>query len=86
MVWANQYDATLNESRILQSAKAFLEGYLYVFADTYGTIVSVNSTGAADAVGDSLGPSDACPAYTNNDSNNVTNCRRTPPVPPQIRT
>ncbi|KAH8660481.1 histidine phosphatase superfamily [Xylariales sp. PMI_506] len=72
LVWANQYDATLNESRILQTAKAFLEGYLYVFADTYGTIVSVNSTGSASAVGDSLGPSDACPAYVNNAVNNVT--------------
>jgi acid phosphatase len=74
MVWANKYATPINESRVVQTAKAFLQGYLYVFAETYGTIVAVNSTGAAGALGDSLAPADLCPAFTNNNGNNVTDC------------
>ncbi|KIM98232.1 hypothetical protein OIDMADRAFT_128149 [Oidiodendron maius Zn] len=72
LVWANQYASPINSSRVVQSAQAFLQGYLYVFAQTYGTVVSVNSTGSPDALGRSLGPSDLCPAFTNNPGNNVT--------------
>jgi hypothetical protein len=72
---ANQYAAPVSSSRVVQSAQAFLQGYLYVFAQTYGTVVAINSTGAPDALGRSLGPSDLCPAYTNVDGNNVTDCK-----------
>ncbi|KAI7970223.1 hypothetical protein EIK77_008450 [Talaromyces pinophilus] len=62
-VWANQYASPINKSRVVQTAKAFMQGYLGEFADAYGTIVSVNSTGSVNAIGNSLGPSDACPAF-----------------------
>ena len=74
-VWANQYAAPISKSRVVQTAQAFLKGYLHVFADTYGTVVAVNATGAADALGDSLSPTDMCPAFTNNPGNNVTDCK-----------
>ncbi|KAJ5895582.1 phosphoglycerate mutase-like protein [Penicillium taxi] len=63
-VWANQYKFPINESRVVQTARAFVDGYLYEFADTYGTVVSVNSTGSVNAIGNSLGPSDACPEFS----------------------
>ncbi|EED17079.1 histidine acid phosphatase, putative [Talaromyces stipitatus ATCC 10500] len=75
-VWANQYASPINESRVVQTAKAFMQGYLAEFADAYGTIVSVNSTGSVNAIGNSLGPSDACPAFaagpSGSDFNNAT--------------
>ncbi|KAJ5869021.1 hypothetical protein N7455_003962 [Penicillium solitum] len=74
-VWANQYKSPINESRVVQTARAFLNGYLYEYADSYGTVVSVNSTGSPAAIGNSLGPSDSCPAFSSISSggNNVTN-------------
>ncbi|CAI7633117.1 unnamed protein product [Penicillium crustosum] len=74
-VWANQYKSPINESRVVQTARAFLNGYLYEYADSYGTVVSVNSTGSPAAIGNSLGPSDSCPAFGSISSggNNVTN-------------
>ncbi|CAI7597179.1 unnamed protein product [Penicillium glandicola] len=74
-VWANQYKSPINESRVVQTARAFLNGYLYEYADSYGTVVSVNSTGSPTAIGNSLGPSDSCPAFASISSggNNVTN-------------
>ncbi|KAJ5089430.1 phosphoglycerate mutase-like protein, partial [Penicillium argentinense] len=63
-VWANQYQNPINESRVVQTARAFVNGYLYEFADAYGTVVSVNSTGSVNAIGNSLGPSDACPEFS----------------------
>jgi acid phosphatase len=74
-VWANEYSYPINTSRVVQSAQAFLQGYLYPFAQTYGTVVSVNSTGSPDALGRSLGPSDLCPGFTNNPQNKVTDCK-----------
>ncbi|OKO92772.1 Constitutive acid phosphatase [Penicillium subrubescens] len=73
-VWANQYKSPINESRVVQTARAFVHGYLYEFADTYGTVVSVNSTGSVNAIGNSLGPSDSCPKFgaTSSGGNNVT--------------
>ncbi|GLA21727.1 hypothetical protein AnigIFM62618_000953 [Aspergillus niger] len=56
--WANAYQYPLNESRVVQTARAFVNGYLYEYADTSGTVVSVNSTGSVSAIGNSLGPSD----------------------------
>jgi hypothetical protein len=75
-VWANQYKSPINESRVVQTARAFVHGYLYEFADTYGTVVSVNSTGSVNAIGNSLGPSDSCPKFgaTSSGGNNVTDC------------
>ncbi|RDH32305.1 phosphoglycerate mutase-like protein [Aspergillus welwitschiae] len=72
--WANAYQYPLNESRVVQTARAFVNGYLYEYADTYGTVVSVNSTGSVSAIGNSLGPSDMCPAFSSISSggNNVT--------------
>ncbi|KAL3265169.1 hypothetical protein ABHI18_000023 [Aspergillus niger] len=46
--WANAYQYPLNESRVVQTARAFVNGYLYEYADTSGTVVSVNSTGSSD--------------------------------------
>ncbi|KAI2794769.1 hypothetical protein POX_a01370 [Penicillium oxalicum] len=73
-VWANQYANPINKSRVVQTARAFVRGYLYEFADTYGTVVSVNSTGSVNAIGNSLGPSDSCPKFgaTSSGGNNVT--------------
>ncbi|KAJ5496093.1 hypothetical protein N7539_001209 [Penicillium diatomitis] len=73
-VWANQYANPINKSRVVQTAQAFLHGYLYEFVDTYGTVVSVNSTGSVNAIGNSLGPSDSCPKFgtTSSGGNNVT--------------
>ncbi|KAF7715425.1 Uncharacterized protein PECH_007920 [Penicillium ucsense] len=73
-VWANQYASPINKSRVVQTAQAFLHGYLYEFVDTYGTVVSVNSTGSVNAIGNSLGPSDSCPKFgaTSSGGNNVT--------------
>ncbi|PYH90717.1 phosphoglycerate mutase-like protein [Aspergillus ellipticus CBS 707.79] len=71
-VWANQYANPINESRVVQTAQSFMLGYMYEYADTYGTVVSVNSTGSPDAIGNSLGPSDACPLYVNDAYDNVT--------------
>ncbi|KAJ5983413.1 phosphoglycerate mutase-like protein [Penicillium waksmanii] len=73
-VWANQYKNPINESRVVQTARAFVNGYLYEFADTYGTVISVNSTGSVNAIGNSLGPSDSCPTFasTSSGGNNVT--------------
>lgn len=75
--WANAYQYPLNESRVVQTARAFVNGYLYEYADTYGTVVSVNSTGSVSAIGNSLGPSDMCPAFSSISSggNNVTDCK-----------
>ncbi|KAJ5951590.1 uncharacterized protein N7479_010003 [Penicillium vulpinum] len=74
-VWANQYKFPISESRVVQTARSFLSGYMYEFADEYGTVVSVNATGSAAAIGNSLGPSDLCPSFaaTNSGGNNVTN-------------
>lgn len=76
-VWANQYTSPINKSRVVQTACAFVNGYLYEFADTFGTVVSVNSTGSVNAIGNSLGPSDSCPRYAEVSSggDNVTNCK-----------
>ena len=75
--WANAYQYPLNKSRVVQTARAFVSGYLYEYADTYGTVVSVNSTGSVSAIGNSLGPSDMCPTFSSISSggNNVTDCK-----------
>ncbi|KAJ5149790.1 phosphoglycerate mutase-like protein [Penicillium atrosanguineum] len=74
-VWANQYASPIIKSRVVQTARAFVQGYLYGFASTAGTVVSVNSTGSISAIGNSLGPSDGCPSFAagSTGGNNVTN-------------
>jgi hypothetical protein len=78
-VWANQYASPISKSRVVQTARSFVQGYLYEFADTYGTVVSVNSTGSVNAIGNSLGPSDSCPAFaaTSSGGSNVSDCEFT---------
>jgi acid phosphatase len=41
----------------------FVRGFLGTNSDTLGTIITVNSTGSPEALGDSLSPSDLCPAF-----------------------
>ncbi|KAK7750663.1 hypothetical protein SLS62_007363 [Diatrype stigma] len=57
MVWANNY------TRVLQTASMFVRGFLGFAAAQNGSVVSVTSKGFPAAVGDSLAPSDMCPAF-----------------------
>lgn len=57
IVWANNY------TRVLQTAKTFVQGYLGFNAAANGTIISVTSKGFSGAIGDSLAPSDQCPNF-----------------------
>ncbi|KAF5502436.1 Acid phosphatase PHO1 [Colletotrichum aenigma] len=57
MVWANNY------SRVLQTAKLFVRGFLGTNATLFGDIVSVTSKGFPGGIGDSLAPSDMCPTF-----------------------
>jgi acid phosphatase len=41
----------------------FVRGFLGTNSDTLGTVITVNSTGSSEALGDSLSPSDLCPAF-----------------------
>lgn len=56
-VWANNY------TRVIQTAKFFVQGFLGFAAADSGSVVSVTSTGYAGAIGNSLGPSDQCPNF-----------------------
>ncbi|KAJ2898604.1 histidine acid phosphatase [Zalerion maritima] len=58
-VWANDYP------RVIQTARLFLRGYLGTNATLFGRVVSVNpdGDGHAEAIGNSLSPSDACPNF-----------------------
>lgn len=57
VVWANNY------TRVLQTAKAFVQGYLGFNAAANGSVISVTSKGFSGAIGDSLAPSDQCPNF-----------------------
>lgn len=57
MVWANNY------SRVLQTAKLFVHGFLGTNATLLGDIISVTSKGFPSGIGDSLAPSDMCPTF-----------------------
>ncbi|KAF6825852.1 histidine acid [Colletotrichum musicola] len=57
IVWANNY------SRVLQTAKLFVRGYLGTNATLFGNVVSVTSRGFPGGIGDSLAPSDMCPTF-----------------------
>ncbi len=62
--WANLYP------RVVATAQNFVRGFLGETAASLGTVVTVNSVGSGDALFDSLGPSDMCPAYS--DGNGLT--------------
>jgi hypothetical protein len=65
-VWANDYP------RVIQTAESFVRGYLGPSASRLATVIAVNSTGSSAAFGNSLGPSDLCPAF-DDDFSNFTN-------------
>jgi acid phosphatase len=56
-VWANNY------TRVIQTAKMFTRGFLGPNATDTGRVISVTSRGFPTAVGNSLGPADACPNF-----------------------
>ncbi|KAG5916820.1 hypothetical protein E4U42_007505 [Claviceps africana] len=56
-VWANNY------TRVLQSAQAFVRGYIGANSSLQGHIVSVNGRGMPAHLGDTLAPSDMCPSF-----------------------
>lgn len=56
-VWSNNY------TRVLQTAQMFVQGYLGFTSSTYGKVVSVTSKGYTGNIGNSLGPSDQCPNF-----------------------
>lgn len=57
VVWANNY------TRVIQTAKMFVQGYLGFTTAEYGSVVSVTSTGYTGNIGNSLAPSDQCPLF-----------------------
>ncbi|ROV87494.1 hypothetical protein VMCG_10507 [Cytospora schulzeri] len=57
-VWANNY------TRVIQTAQMFVQGYLGFTSSTYGSVVSVTSTGYTENIGNSLSPSDQCPNFS----------------------
>ncbi|KAK8002715.1 hypothetical protein PG989_002434 [Apiospora arundinis] len=61
MVWANNY------TRVLQTAKMFVRGFLGWESDSLGSVVSVSSKGFPGGIGDSLAPSDMCPKFADNE-------------------
>ncbi|RLL93052.1 hypothetical protein CFD26_101160 [Aspergillus turcosus] len=72
--WANQYASPINSSLVVQTARVFLQSYLYEYDDTFEKVVSINSTFSTEAIGNSLGPSDACPAFAaSRGTGNATN-------------
>lgn len=57
IVWANNY------TRVLQTAKFFVQGFLGFTTAEYGSVVSVTSKGFTGSIGNSLSPSDTCPNF-----------------------
>lgn len=56
-VWSNNY------TRVLQTAQMFVQGYLGFTSSTHGKVISVTSKGYTGNIGNSLGPSDQCPNF-----------------------
>lgn len=56
-VWANNY------TRVLQTTENFVRGFIGPNATVLRKIISVTSKSFASAVGNSLAPSDMCPAF-----------------------
>ncbi|KAF5661228.1 3-phytase B [Fusarium circinatum] len=61
VVWANNY------TRVLQTAQLFLHGFLGTNS-SLGTVVSVTGKGFPSHLGDTLAPSDMCPAFVDDSS------------------
>ncbi|KAK1546651.1 histidine acid phosphatase [Colletotrichum paranaense] len=76
MVWANNY------SRVLQTAKLFVRGFLGTNATLLGDIVSVTSRGFAAGIGDSLAPSDMCPAFKDTEGGDYVTAWNNVYIPP----
>ncbi|EPE34607.1 Phosphoglycerate mutase-like protein [Glarea lozoyensis ATCC 20868] len=67
IAWANLVP------RVVETAQNFVRGFLGAQASVLGSVITVNSTGSADAVFNSLGPSDQCPAFKDgNGGSNLT--------------
>ncbi|KAH7311483.1 histidine acid phosphatase [Stachybotrys elegans] len=56
-VYANNY------TRVLQTARTFVRGYLGVNSTLLGNVVSVTSRGFPDQLANTLAPSDMCPTF-----------------------
>ncbi|KAF3351994.1 Putative aryl-alcohol dehydrogenase [Verticillium dahliae VDG1] len=76
-VWANNYP------RVLQTAQLFVRGYLGPNSTLLGNVVSVTGRGVPAHLGDTLAPSDMCPAFKD-DSSKQTNAWRSLWLPPFI--
>ncbi|KAG8410269.1 hypothetical protein J3458_017983 [Metarhizium acridum] len=61
-VWANNY------TRVIQTAQAFVRGFIGVNATLLGNVVSVTSKGFITHLGDTLAPSDMCPTFKDDSS------------------
>ncbi|KIW19119.1 hypothetical protein PV08_03411 [Exophiala spinifera] len=60
VAWANRYQA--NQPRVIDSARLFTRGFVGPNATTLGTVYVLNNTDPR-SLGNSLAPSDLCPAY-----------------------
>ncbi|OHE99622.1 histidine acid phosphatase [Colletotrichum orchidophilum] len=76
MVWANNY------SRVLQTAKLFVRGFLGTNATLLGDVVSVTSRGFVAGIGDSLAPSDMCPAFQDTEGGDYVTAWNDVYIPP----
>ncbi|EHA48160.1 acid phosphatase PHO1 [Pyricularia oryzae 70-15] len=59
-VWANKYP------RVIQTAQLFVRGFLGSNSTRLGNVVSVDSKGFPDQLGNTLAPSDLCPSFEDN--------------------
>ncbi|KAF5669939.1 secreted acid phosphatase [Fusarium heterosporum] len=64
VVWANNY------TRVLQTAKLFLHGFLGTNS-SLGTVVSVTGKGFPAHLGDTLAPSDMCPTFVDDSDKQI---------------
>lgn len=62
VVWANNY------TRVLHTARLFVQGYIGANASTLGTVVSVTGRTDPSHLGDTLAPSDMCPTFKDDSS------------------
>jgi acid phosphatase len=56
-VWSNNY------TRVLQTARAFVQGFLGFQDSAKGSVISVTAKGFPEAMGNSLAPADMCPTF-----------------------
>ncbi|EXJ77554.1 hypothetical protein A1O3_09781 [Capronia epimyces CBS 606.96] len=72
LVWANQYSWPISGSRVVNTARNFMRGFMGTLAEQFGSVVSINSTSSPLATGNSLGPSDSCPLFKATKTNKTT--------------